>query len=198
MVVYMHINMRRDTNKTKDTAAMKALPSVAEMQRAVTKGFAYMRAIACRFAGTPDPLSPQIQGHVNACLIGGMYLSMFAGRNGEWERLPLKTIQDMIAAGEDFFLTEDHKTARTYGSIAKWFTPGMMSAVKAYLSLPRRPDIKTFLVPPGKDTKVVSIPGALKTFACNMFHKDKTHPTVNLMRKFFHTQLMGLARTSHM
>lgn len=47
---------------------------------------------------------------------------------------------------------------------------------------------------PAQGADFVSVPQALKTFSKNAFPAKKAHPTVNLMRKFFHTKLMSLAR----
>ena len=59
--------------------------------------------------------------------------------------------------------------------------------------LPRPENCETFLVPP-QGGETVDIPGCLRA-ACHFFlPPGRTYPTVNLLRKWFHTLLMQLTR----
>ena len=87
-----------------------------------------------------------------------------------------------------------HKTAKTYGSIAKLLTPGLKEAFKVYASLHRPEGFKYFLVPPKFGTAKVSLPHALKQ-ACKHFLPEE-HPILkfNLVRKLFHRALRKISK----
>ena len=77
--------------------------------------------------------------------------------------------------------------------------PGTAEAAKCYLALPRQEEITNFLAPAHKGTAKVDIPAYLRSYCCqylvssNGGGRDYTHPTVNLLRKWFHTTLHNMA-----
>jgi hypothetical protein len=173
-----------------DLDRIKALPPVAVLRGAVEKGYLDLAAIHKEYAHDQcTPLPRNVQGLANASMVGAFWLDMFGGRKSEVENTSLAEVDRMLAEGRDYLVCPEHKTSRTYGSLAKWLTPGVLQAVKVYRELPRRPGVKTFLVPACEGTDTVSIPQAFATF-CAQKLKNGSRPTVNIMRKFFHKQLM--------
>jgi hypothetical protein len=53
--------------------------------------------------------------------------------------------------------------------------------------------VKTFLCPVGEETEEVDIPSALRTFSARYLPAGTTSPTVNLLRRWYHTKLHALA-----
>ena len=90
----------------------------------------------------------------------------------------------MLSQGTDYLVCPDHKNSKTYGSMAKWLTPGARRAVELYRQVPRRPEVQTFLVPAMESISRVDIFSAFMTFCSLKLSASKTRPTGNLMRKF--------------
>eukprot|EP00971_Amphidinium_carterae_P348694 6490631-Amphidinium_carterae.1 len=87
-------------------------------------------------------LPSNVRGHLNTALAGCLYLDSFAGRKMEWEMLHLAHVEarpclEQISAGKDYIVCDHHKTSKVYGSLAKWLTPGLVSAFSAVLELAR-------------------------------------------------------------
>jgi len=173
-----------------DLIKLKSLPPVADMRAAVEEGFLDLVAIHKRYVGVCAYLPKNVQGLANAAIVGAIWLDMFGGRKMEWEKMSGAQVDKMITDGIDYLVCTEHKTSRTYGSLAKWLTPGVLEAVKIYRQLPRRPHVATFLVPASEGTARVSVPHAFATFCSHKSATLKARPTVNLMRKYFHKKLM--------
>ena len=88
-----------------------------------------------------------------------------------------------------------HKTARVYGDLARWLAPGTVQAMQCDACLPRDEIITTFLVPPTVNSDQVQIPEVLLRFSKKFFPEDRTRPTVNLLRKWYHTELLNMTET---
>ena len=86
-------------------------------------------------------------------------------------------------------------TSHVCGSLAKWITAGAAKAHKVYLRLPRDAGRTTFLLSARDDVGIVNIPQYLRRFAELFIHRKYTFPTVNLLRKWYHSVLVRLART---
>ena len=67
--------------------------------------------------------------------------------------------------------------------------PGTVEAAKCYLGLPRKAGITAFLAPAHKGTARVDVPSYLHRYCCQYLGPEHSHPTVNLLRKWFHTAL---------
>ena len=104
--------------------------------------------------------------------------------------MPLATAPGMLERDEDFLIATEHKTSTTCGDLAKWLPAGLLTCLKHYLQLPRRPSVSTMLHPLRDGTDVVNVPKALKLFQMRHLPKNRVAPTVNLMREWFHTALM--------
>ena len=142
-------------------------------------------------------LPRDVQGLATSCLVGAIWLDGFGGRKMEWETMKGEEVDKMLSEGKDFLVCPEHKTSHTYGSLAKWLSPGVRAAVELYRQLPRRPEVDTFLVPASATTAKVDVPKAFATFCAQRFPGFDSKPTVNLMRKFFHKSLMEITKDSN-
>ena len=186
---------RREAKKVEDLAKIKALPSRTQTMHGIRRAQLQLMHIARASHGATD-LSEAMQSDANACLVGIIFCDGFAGRCQEWELMLRETVDEALSSGQDWLLCSTHKMSRTYGDLAKWIAPGVVQALKCYLSLPRRPTCSTLLVPCRATTEHVHVPNALWKFACDHLPSgDYSKPTVNLLRKYFHTILMDLSRS---
>ena len=139
-----------------DLANIKMLPTVEDFREAVEKGYQDLAIISKEFGKQAQPLPRNVQGLANSCIVGAIWLDMFGGRKSEWESMPLSEVDNMLQEGRDFLICPEHKTSKTYGSLAKWLTPGARKAIEVYRSLPRRPEVKYFLMPASQDLNCCS------------------------------------------
>ena len=109
-------------------------------------------------------LPKNVQGLANACLVGSLWLDMLRGRKSEFQSIKGRDVDDMLSQGTDYLVCPDHKNSKTYGSMAKWLTPGARRAVELYRQVPRRPEVQTFLVPAMESISRVDISSAFPTF----------------------------------
>lgn len=173
-----------------DRAAIKNFPIVQDMRKCLKEAYICLRIMSKQFAGKPA-LSKAARGEANGIVAAAIYLDTFGGRKLEWELAGHDYIKGQLDKGMDYIVCSHHKTAKTYGDLAKYLSPGLQECFKCYLELPRPNECPTFLVPPVK-AKTVSIPGALKNFCARYWPQDKTKLQVNYMRKYFHNTLMKL------
>ena len=190
--------LKVDKKYKDDTEAIKKLPSPAEFRKAVASSYRILKLIHDKFSQADGLMPQRVQGLANSCLAGALYVGAFAGRNGEWEKLDVAAVDRMLSEGKDWIPVDSHKTARTYGDLAKWLPEGLKHAFAAYRELPRPDGVNTFFVPSRDGTKKMSISSALKTFVVNFFPKAKSVPTVNLMRKYFHRGLRKITETEQL
>lgn len=177
-----------------DIVRMKGLPSVQVMQQAVFKAYRVLKLIGERADSWQGQLPMKVRGLANSCLVGAIWLDGFGGRKMEWENLSYTQVDGMDKASEDFLLMDEHKTSRTYGTLAKWLSPGVLAAVKCYKGLPRPEGANLFFIPACSATQKVDIPKCLQSFANRFLPQECTKPTVNLMRKYFHKALINLTK----
>ena len=182
-------NARRDSDRIK----IRALPSVASLKTAVHRAMLALQAIERKHhAGVPLP-SPA-QRAATVAMVGILAFNGYLGRKTEWEVLAADHIQDQLRAGFDYIVCKARATPRVCGDLAKWLAPGTQAAAQCYLGLPRRPGVPFFLCPVGAGAEMVSVPHALRRFCERYFPEGGTHPTVNLLRKWYHTKLHSLAK----
>ena len=96
-----------------------------------------------------------------------------------------------------YVLCQEHKTSHLYGDLAKWLAPGTIDAVITYAALPRREDCETFFHPTVEGVRTVDVHHALKKFGEKFLPECQQKPTVNLMRKWYHTKLMTMSKTEN-
>ena len=172
-----------------DREQLKNITTPDELRRGVEEGYRVLAFIHKQYRHA-DSLPEALQAEANSILIGSIWCSSFGGRKKEWETMPLATALGMLERDEDFLIVTEHKTSTTYGDLAKWLPAGLLTCLKHYLQLPRRPSVSTMLHPVRDGTDVVNVPKALKLFHKRHLPKKTVAPTVNLMRKWFHTALM--------
>ena len=130
-----------------------------------------------------------IIAEATTCIVGILALNGFFGRNMEWEILSFEHIKEQFDKCLDFIVCSVHKTSSTYGDLAKWFAPGSIIAALRYMELPRRAHVVTFLCPAFASTRRVSVPTYLRRFSELYLSECEVFPTVNLLRKWYHTVL---------
>ena len=163
--------------------------SIPMLQAAVLRGYKTLATIEATYKDAPLPKN--VRGLANAILAGGIAFDTFSGRKKEWEIMSSTYVHGVLDKNGECLVCSDHKTARTYGSIAKLLTPGLLGAFSCYAQLHKPEKCNTFLVPAVDSTAIVSLPGALKQFCSYFLGADcPVWPTYNLMRKLFHSELM--------
>ena len=142
-----------------------------------------------------DILPLRVQGLANAAMIGVIYCNGFGGRCGEWCILKLRDFRAQMKRGKSYVLCQEHKTSHVYGDLAKWLAEGSKEAMTTYAGLPRRDDCETFFHPSFEGVRTVDVHHALKRFGEKFLPECQQKPTVNLMRKWYHTKLMTMSKT---
>ena len=128
-----------------DIGRMKFLPSLARLQDGILRVFVSLKRVENLFQNHSPPLPVRVRGGANTCIVGATWCDMFGRRKSEWQSLKLRRVQAMLAADTDFLTFKQHKTSRTYGTLAKWVSPGARQALKSHIRLPREPHVDTFL-----------------------------------------------------
>lgn len=180
--------------KAEDLQRMKNLPSIKVLQEAVHASYMVLQAIAMKWAGKPS-MPASVRALANACLCGGINLDTFMGRSMEWELLKFSHAKGQLDENLDFIICTGHKTIKTYGDLAKWLSPGLAEAVKCYMKLPRPHCNGNLILPARIGNDRIHFASCLHTFCSKFLPGDKTHPTVNLVRKWVHTSLMRMTDT---
>ena len=142
-----------------------------------------------------DVLPRGVQGLANAAIVGVIYCNGFAGRCGEWCRLKLAHFRAQMKKDRGYVVCQEHKTSHIYGDLAKWLATGTRYAMSTYADLPRRDDCDTFLQPTFEGVRAVDVHYALRRFGEKFLPDCPQKPTVNLMRKWYHTKLMTMSKT---
>lgn len=129
-------------------------------------------------------------------MAASIWLNTFGGRKKEWEIMTYAHCKGQLDANLNHVICSNHKTAPTYGDLAKLLTPGVFKSFQCYSDdLPRPADCETFLVPATPNAPKVCLSSCLRTFCRKNVPRNKAMPKVNLMRKLFHKQLMKLTET---
>lgn len=192
--VYLDKNKRTFDRRLWDATKLENFPPVPIMKASISKAMATLHTIHELYKGHKT-LPKEVQAAANSAMVGIFWLNGFGGRKKEIERMLREHCWEQLRNNLDFLLCHDHKTSNTYGSLAKWIAEGTAEAIRIYLSLPCRPEVKTFLVPIKEHQDTISIPAAFKRFCKVYLPKTYTWPTVNLMRKWYHTELSKQTRT---
>ncbi len=161
--------------------------------RALNPHQAFLTIQAIASGSQSTTLTDAEQAAATVAMVGAIALNGFMGRKKEWEILTLAHMQDQLIDGFDYVVCSEHKTSYVYGEVAKWLAPGTVEAAKAYLRLPRRAGVDTFLCPAKKGTAHVDVPSALRTFCHRYVGQGFTFPTINLLRKWYHNAIRGIA-----
>jgi hypothetical protein len=186
-------NKKMSIKAKADLKRIKALCTVAEMQAAVKTAYLVLKQLAEEYKDWAE-LPPKVRGLVNTILVGACWLDTFGGRKMEWEILTLAHVLEQLEAGLKFIICSTHKTSPTYGDLCKLLTPGLWEAFKVAAALPRPDGVETFFVPVTSTADTIDVPSYMKAF-CKKFLPQvsaKRTPKVNIMRKWFHRELMKM------
>ena len=185
--------LRRLRRRTGDAKKLKNFPTPKELKQAVHDAMLALQGILASRCNAANFTRGE-QGTANAAVVGIIFCNGFGGRKLEWESMLASHVTEQLNAGRDHLVCPEHKTSHVYGDLAKWIAPGTIEALKVYLKFPRRSKIATLLVPCDGTTEFVSVPKALHRFCQLFLVKDRTRPTVNLLRKWYHTELVRQTR----
>ena len=184
---------KRDRAKAKlDRQLLEGFPEIPALKLAVHKAMLVLQHIKEKATGR-SALHRRELGEATVALIGILALNGYFGRKKEWQKVTMAHVLEQLSLGLDYIVCDDHKTAKVYGDLAKWLAPGTIAAIRCYLGLPRRAGVETLLCPVGEYTSEVDIPSALRLFCARFFPTGCTPCKVNLLRKWYHTKLHGLA-----
>lgn len=115
---------------------------------------------------------------------------MYGGRKGRWEAMRLETVQGMIAEpGPD-------RVCRAQAQLDTWVL-GEVALAGGPVGgkvLPRHAPRPPHQRQAQGASAGIFIPSFLWTIAADFLTPGRTPPTMNLMKKLFHTQLQGMAR----
>jgi len=183
-----HKRLRVAERQEGDYTKVKGFPPINTLRAAVGEAMKFLSAIAVEY-GHMSVLPQHVQGSATSALVGILFLNGYGGRKLEWELMTKDHVQSQFRDNLDYFVCSKHKTSKIYGSLAKWVAPGTIRAIQIYMDLPLQNTHSRLLAPCGIEVEKVSVPHHLDRF-CGLFLKGvKVKPTVNLMRKWFHTVL---------
>ena len=173
-----------------DEQRIKEFPPVEKMKSAVHRAMVSLQAIGRRADATKSLGKAQ---HVAAtvAMVGIIAFNGFMGRGSEYCAATKDHVLEQLKKGLDYIVVSEHKTQKAYGDIAKWFAPGTVKAIECYLRLPRKKSSHYFLFV-GKQDVRVNVAKALKAFV--QAYLTGSFVTILLLRKWFHSELMRLAR----
>ena len=120
---------RRAQRRQRDAEVIQNFPPVEDMKTAVRRAMAVLHQVYTEH-GTADKLPIAAQAVATTAMVGIIFYNGFAGRKAEWEIMDKAYVQQQLDANKDYLVCKSHKTAKTYGSIAKWVAPGTVAACK--------------------------------------------------------------------
>jgi len=142
----------------------------------------------------------------SVALAGAIFTCSWAGRDGEWKVMTRSHVWKQLHSHKDFLVCPRHKLADKMGEAVKHMYPGLQTAFRLYMELPRLApneapapsekvtaelkkigvDVKDLLFTPVKGSSgLVSFSSLLQTFGTRYLPNTQA-PGVNLMRKKFH------------
>ncbi len=116
----------------------------------------------------------------------------FAGRSGEWQLMTRADVEEKMRRGDRALACGQHKTAKYYGSIAKWIPEGLRQAFITYCALPGKQS-ERFFEPVEGTSCHFHMHSCLKAFG-RAYTPRHEFPRVNLVRKMFHSVLCNISR----
>jgi hypothetical protein len=177
-----------------DGSRLDDLPPIAECKAAVRQAMCDLATISEKAAAT-STITVREKFLANAALAGIIVYGTFAGRSGEWHLMDRVKVQSKMENGDDKLICGKHKTAKYYGSIAKWVPPGLRQAIVVYCNLPCKTSSKLFepARESGDAARHFHLGPALKAFGKH-YTPSREYPRINLLRKMFHSILVNGSR----
>ena len=81
-------------------------------------------------------LTPEEKVTVATCIAASVQCATFMGRVKEWKIMLRKSTLEELVRNPDKLVCGRHKTAKYYGSVAKYIPDALNKALKLYASLP--------------------------------------------------------------
>ena len=184
----------REKAKNKEDADLldKSSP-VWKVKNAVYESMKELQGLVAMYAGS-DSMPPRMVGRATMLLVGIIFYNLWAGRPGEWQDMERAHVVSQLDIGLPYIVCQKHKTARFYGDLAKWVSPGTWHAFRSYLKLPTRKHNTKFLQPMHDWAKTISLDSYLNTWHKRFLsHDEALNPTQ--IRKMHHTVLAELTRS---
>jgi hypothetical protein len=188
----MQCNKKLRAKAKEDEKAIANMHSPAELHAAVADAYKCVIKIHAQYADL-ESMPPLVRAKATACLAGAIALDTYQGRQMEWSLLEHEYMVKVLQGIQEYLECEEHKTAKFYGDVYKWLSSSLKKAMILYSELPKRPGCTKFLVPAFEGVERVCLSHYLKMFCSFFLSKDKTYPTCNLLRKWFHTAMMKKA-----
>ena len=123
-----------------------------------------------------------------AIIVGIIYFNGFGGRSKEWQLMKKLDLQEQLNSHDNYIICPEHKTATTYGDLAKWIASGTRAAMLLYVTCVFHTS-EFFLSAARDPTQMTSVAKLLKRF-CVIYLPNYPVMNVNLIRKHFHTALL--------
>ena len=174
--------IRKAAKKREDSQRLRSFPKVEVVQDAVKKAMLQLYAIVTNYKKN-GRISPEEQRSATTAIIGIIFYNGFAGRSGDWEKLELHQVTDMLERALEYLMVTQHKTKDTYGDLAKYLFEGTREACRHFIMLPGHSS--------GLFLGGASVPYHLQRFAAQYLPKYAP-PNSNLIRKLFHTILLRM------
>lgn len=125
-------------------------------------------------------------------IVGIINFNAFPGRSGEWSMMLRSHVEEQLANNANYLMCNKHKTASTYGALAKHVPKGSFEAFRLFVALPGK-STELFLEPPGQQATKVCMASLLRRFGSIAFGGSDP-PNSNLIRKMYHTALLRMSR----
>ena len=165
-----------------DAQRIARLPSSGRLRTATQAAMVDMFCIHCAYvAATRMPR--QVKRAANVIMLGLAFTTTYAGRPGEWQRLPLQVVLECLAAGSEVLVMAEHKTSAVFGSLGRYLPPCLQQAMRLFVQLPRSGSAH-FFEPCKQDENTVQANSLLRKFGA-VYLPEHQHPEATLMRKLF-------------
>ena len=133
--------------------------------------------------GSANGIPWQLKHAANVILMGLVYTTTYAGRPGEWQRLPFEAALELLATGSSVLVMQHHKTDSVYGELGRYVPPCLLEAMRLYSQLPRAGAVH-FFQPCRAGAAAVQASNLLRKFGA-VYFPGSQYPSATLLRKLF-------------
>lgn len=132
--------------------------------------------------------SDHIRFAANVIMLGLVYANSYAGRPGEWVRMPRQQAVEHVNGKRTYLTFAKHKTSQKFGKHGRFAPAGNKKAMEIVLRL--HPEDSMFFLQSSRaqapDTPVVA-DNLLEKYG-KVYTPEKGHPGATLQRKYFHSE----------
>ena len=176
-----------------DEKAIDLLPPPEVLHAAVSNGYKCLIKIHGMYHDKAT-MPPLVRAKATTCVAGGAALDTYMGRMMEWTLAEAEYVLRILATDQEYLECEEHKTSKYYGDVYKWLSSPLKKAMILYSQLPKATACTKFFVPAFEGVEKVCLTHYLKMFCVRFLPEDKTYPTCNLLRKWFHSEMKRKSR----